>query len=648
MLDDPARIVVVDDNPATLYSTSHVLRAAGFDVTEGATGKQALEFAARGTDLLLLDVNLPDIHGFDVCRRLRQDPQTKRLPVIHVSATFVKEINKAEGLDAGGDGYLTHPVEPPVLVATVNAFLRARRAEDEMRTSEAKFKAIFDNASSGILLLDEHLTYLEVNPAMCGLLGRSRGEIIGKSLSAFLPLGTTADPQEIAHALEGKGSWRGLFSLRKSDDTLVHLEWYISAHSFPGVRLAIVTDITERIRLENERKDLLASERAARAQAERASYLKDEFLGTLSHELRTPLNSILLWTQMLLQRVTDTEQVMRGLTAIERNTKMQTQLISDLLDVSGIISGKLRLDVQPLDLTATIKSALEGLTPAIDAKELILKTWFDPRVGMISGDPARLQQVVWNLVNNASKFTPKGGRIEITLERIDSQVEITVSDTGQGIAPELLPYLFERFRQGDVSSSRTSGGLGLGLAIVKHIVEMHGGTVRASSAGPGQGAKFTVLLPIAASFDESAHQPATIDGSPTSELARLEGVRVLIVDDDSDTCSVMSRILHESGAIVATASDVDTGLLELEQFDPQVLVSDIGMPERDGYDLIREVRARGHSYQMLPAIALTALAGPQDRRRALLAGYQVHVAKPIDASELIAAIAALIGRTVHP
>ena len=644
---DPARIVVIDDNPATLYATSHVLRAAGFTVTEGSTGQQALEFAGRGTDLLLLDVNLPDIHGFDVCRRLRHDPRTTRLPVIHVSATFVKEINKAEGLDAGGDGYLTHPVEPPVLVATVNAFLRARRAEDEMRASEAKFKAIFENAPSGILLLDQHLTYLEVNPAMCGLLGRAREEVVGKQLSTFLPLGTSTDPEEIGRALEGKGSWRGAFPLRKTDDTLVHLEWYISAHSFPGVRLAVVTDITERIWLERERSDLLASERAARGQAERASYLKDEFLGTLSHELRAPLNSILLWTQMLLQRVGDIEQVTRGLTAIERNTKMQAQLISDLLDVSGIISGKLRLDVQPLDLAATVKSALEGLVPAIDAKELHLNTWFDPRVGMISGDPARLQQVVWNLVNNASKFTPKGGRIDIRLERIDSHVEFTVTDTGQGVVPELLPYLFERFRQGEVSSKRVNGGLGLGLAIVKHIVEMHGGIVAASSAGPGQGAKFTVRLPSVASFDEPAHPPSATDAAQTGEFARLEGVRVLIVDDDVDTCSVMSRILTETGAIVRTANHVEAGLVEIEQFDPQVLVSDIGMPERDGYDLIREVRARGHSYQMLPAIALTALAGPQDRRRALLAGYQVHVAKPVDVSELIAAIAALIGRTAH-
>ena len=377
-----------------------------------------------------------------------EDPRTARLPVVHVSATFVKEIDKAQGLDAGADGYLIHPVEPPVLIATVNAFLRARRAEDEMRKSESKFRAVFDNASSGILLLDQDLTYLEANPAMCLLLSRTREEIVGASLSAFMPPGTTADLHEIEAFLKEEGTWRGVFPLLRPDGTRVHLEWYISAHSFPGVRLAIVTDMTERMRLEAERNELLASERTARAQAERANYLKDEFLGTLSHELRTPLSSILLWTQMLLQRGADPEQV-RGLLAIERNTKVQAQLISDLLDVSAIMSGKLRLDVQQLDLAATIRSALETLTPAIEAKELRLQTWFDPRVAIISGDPSRLQQVIWNLVNNASKFTPKGGHIEVKMERVDSQVEISVSDTGEGIAPELLPHIFERFQQGD-------------------------------------------------------------------------------------------------------------------------------------------------------------------------------------------------------
>jgi PAS domain S-box-containing protein len=641
-----ARIVVVDDNPATLYSTSRILRAAGFDVTEAVNGQQALDFAGQGADLILLDVNLPDIHGFEVCKRLREDIRTKRLPIVHLSATFVKEIDKVQGLDSGGDGYLTHPVEPPVLIATVNAFLRTRRAEDEMRRSEAKFKAVFDNASSGILLLDRDLGYLEVNPTMCDLLARPREEIVGKPLSAFMPEGTTTDSDQIERTLETKGAWRGVFPLLRSDGRLVHLEWYISVHSFPGVRLAVVTDITERLRLEAERDDLLASERAARTQAERASYLKDEFLGTLSHELRTPLNSILLWTQMLSRRVKDSE-VLRGLATIERSTHVQAQLISDLLDVSAIISGKLRLGVQMLDLVAIIKATLETLAPAIEAKELTLNTFFDPRVTMISGDPARLQQVIWNLINNASKFTPKGGRIEIRVERLHSEVKIVVGDNGQGIESDLLPYLFERFRQGDVSTKRNSGGLGLGLAIVKHLVELHGGIVTASSDGPGTGAQFTVILPISSIREESLGPLAEPKNVSASDGVRLDGVRILVIDDDADSCNVMARLLNQIGAVITIATNVEDALEQLEHSNPQILVSDIGMPDRDGYDLIREVRARGHSSQNLPAIALTALAGAQDRRRALLAGYQVHLTKPIDSTELTTAIAVLIKRSGH-
>jgi hypothetical protein len=249
--------------------------------------------------------------------------------------------------------------------------------------------------------------------------------------------------------------------------------------------------------------------------------------------------------------------------------------------------------------------------------------------------------VVWNLVNNAIKFTPSGGNIDLRLERVESHVEINVADNGQGIRPELLPYLFDRFRQGDTKSNHGHGGLGLGLAIVKHLVEMHGGTVSASSAGIGQGAKFTVTLPVAATFRD----PLNAESPRAPEFARLEGVRVLVVDDDTDTCAVLSRILEETGAIVKTAFNVKSALAQFERSTPQVLVSDIGMPELDGYALIREVRARGYSYQALPAIALTALARPEDRRRALLAGYQMHMAKPIDASELTTAIAALLGRT---
>ena len=647
MSDTPSpRIAIVDDNPATLYSTSRVLRAAGFQVREAMTGEAALGLALEGTDLMLLDVNLPDMHGFEISRHLRSDPRTSRLPIVHLSATFVTEIDKARGLDAGGDGYLTHPVEPPVLIATVNAFLRARRAEDDLRTSEAKFRAVFDSASGGILLLNEDMIYLDVNPEVCRLLGRNREEIVGQPLSAFMDPESQVNLEDISRTLEAKGSWQGVFPLRKDESgTLVHLEWSISAHSFPGVRMAIVTDITERVRLQSQRDELLASERKARAEAERANRLKDEFLGTLSHELRTPLNAILLRTQALRQSVHDPEKVERGLAAIERNTQLQARLISDLLDVSRIMSGKLRLDVEPIDLAATIRSALEILSPALEAKGLRLKTSIDRNAATISGDPGRLHQVIWNLVNNAVKFTPQGGEISVALRRVAGEVEITVSDTGQGIKPELLPHLFERFRQGDVSSNRSHGGLGLGLAIVKHLVEMHGGTARAHSAGPDKGATFSVVLPNELFNRQSETSAPSALQRHDNELARLDGVRILVVDDDIDAASAISQILEGNGAQLATANDVDTALDELARFAPDVLVSDIGMPGRDGYDLIREVRARGFTHQALPAIALTALARPEDRRRALLAGYQIHLSKPTDATELSAAIATLVGRT---
>lgn len=644
--ETPARVLVVDDNPATLYSTARVLRAADFKVTEGSAGYQALELALKGTDVLILDVNLPDIHGFEVCRRLRKDPKTARLPIIHVSATFVKESDKVEGLDAGCDGYLTHPIEPPVLIATVNAFLRARKIEEELRESEDKFKAVFENALSGLLILDRSLNFVEVNPALCEMLGHPREELLGQSLFAFVAPESNTKSQAVAARFQRRQAWSETLSLLRSDNSTVHLDWYISAGSDPPV--VVVTDISKRVELETQRQQLLASERAARAEAERANRLKDEFLGNLSHELRTPLNSILLWTTVLQQNPNDKERLLRGLDAIEHNTKVQTQLISDLLDLSRITSGKLRLEVAPTALAAVVKASLEVLLPSVAAKEIRLDTALDAGPIQVTADPSRMQQIIWNLVSNAIKFTAKRGHVEVRLERVDSHAVLTVSDNGQGIKPELLPHLFERFRQGDSASDRAHSGLGLGLAIVKHLTELHGGTVVATSAGEGCGATFTVQLPIAAAYETTSHDEAAtpdLTASTSAAYQTLLGIRVLAVDDDVDTCEVISRILQEAGAQVASAHSADDALAMLQEFPAQALVSDIGMPQRDGYDLIREVRSRGYSSQRLPAIALTALARPEDRQRALLAGFQLHLAKPVDGSELTAAVGALVGRT---
>ena len=305
-----ATILVVDDNAATRYSTARVLRQEGFAVLEAGTGQDALRLAADPVDLVVLDVNLPDIDGFEVCRRLRAAPLTARTPVIHISATFVNDVDKVQGLDAGADGYITHPVEPPVLVATVNAFLRARRAEDALRESEAKFKAVFEQALNGIALLSHDMIFLEVNPAMCATFGRDRANVIGKHISAFNAGGTEHRVEEITAALAATGAWRGTLPVLHADGRHVELDWSVSIHSGPGIRLAITTDVTERREIEAERERLLASETAARAEAERANQVKDDFLAALSHELRTPLNAIVGWSQLLKQRVEGEEVVL--------------------------------------------------------------------------------------------------------------------------------------------------------------------------------------------------------------------------------------------------------------------------------------------------------------------------------------------------
>jgi PAS domain S-box-containing protein len=360
--EKPVTVLVVDDNPATLYSTTRFLRAAGFAVIEVTTGTDAVARSAQGVDIVILDVNLPDIDGFEVCRQIRAREATRRLPVIHLSATFVADTDKVHGLEAGADGYLTHPVEPPVLVATVRAFLRAREAEEAMRRSEEKFRTIFDLALDGICLLSQDLVFLEVNPAMCKMLGRNREELIGKHNSAFVPKGYEDDVAAISRSLNSGSGWRGTLPLIRADGSQMELEWSVSIYSFPGVRLAIITDITKRKLVEVERERLLAAERSARAEAERASRLKDDFLATLSHELRTPLNAIVGWSQILAtDKSRNLESFTEGMDVIARNARAQAQLIDDLLDMSRIISGKVPLKVEKINLSDVIRAAMTSV-----------------------------------------------------------------------------------------------------------------------------------------------------------------------------------------------------------------------------------------------------------------------------------------------
>ena len=396
---------------------------------------------------------------------------------------------------------------------------------------------------------------------------------------------------------------------------------------------------------------LIASEQSARESAEAANRMKDEFLATLSHELRTPLNPIQGWTQLLRTRKFDEAATARALETIDRNTKLLTQLIEDVLDVSRIITGKLGLNVSPIELVPVISAALDTVQPAADAKEIRIESILDFSAGKVLGDTNRLQQVIWNLLSNAVKFTPKGGRVEVQLSTDSLYVQIRVSDTGKGISPGFLPHVFERFRQADASITRAYGGLGLGLAIVRHLVELHGGTVCAQSPGEGQGATFIVNLPLLEMRRVGEQESGKVAASPSHSLTPasphpLDGLRVLVVDDEADARELLVAILAEDGAEVIAVASAAEAIEALQRLQPNILVSDIGMPGEDGYTLMRKVRALDAKQGgQIPAVALTAYARACDRTEALNAGFQLHVPKPVNAAELAAALANLAGRT---
>ncbi|HEX6729890.1 MAG TPA: ATP-binding protein [Pyrinomonadaceae bacterium] len=397
-------------------------------------------------------------------------------------------------------------------------------------------------------------------------------------------------------------------------------------------------------RSEEARGQLLVRAERARADAEAANRIKDEFLATLSHELRTPLTSLLGWACVLRSADRDEELINQGLEAIERNARIQAQLIDDLLDVSRIVSGKLHLNVRPLEISSVIQAAMNVVLPAAHAKDLSLQYWAQPGLGAISADPARLQQIIWNLLSNAVKFTPRGGAIKVRLEQEDVYARVTITDTGLGIEPEFLSSVFDRFRQADSSTTRNYGGLGLGLAIVRHLVELHGGTVQAESEGVGQGASFSVMFPL---LPERTEVPAA---NLSGEMLRqdfnsLKGLRVLLVDDEPEARKVFSTVIQRTGAEVKVCETAGEALETLKDWRPDVLMSDIAMPDEDGYSLIGKVRSLPQEKGgATPAAALTAYARDEDRKRALDAGYQMHIAKPVSSGQLINVIARLTGR----
>jgi PAS domain S-box-containing protein len=622
------KIVVAEGNAASLHSTARILRSAGFEVFECASGSAALAAAGQDVGLIVLDTNLPDIDGFEVCRRLRARSQTAYLPIIHLTAASVASQDMEHGLSAGGDGYLTHPVEPPVLIATVRALLFARQADILKRTTDARFRTVFELASSGIVLFDPDLVYRDVNPEFCRLAGRERADIIGKHCADLIAPGQDNLCKKLHEALADGGRWEGTMPIARPDGSIAEVEWRIVAENGHGARIAIATNVTERERL-------LASERAARTEAERSNRMKDEFLATLSHELRNPLNAMLGWASVLKRKNVTPAMLEQGLDAIERNSRVQSHLIGDLLDFAGIRFGKMRLDVDAISPARAVNAAVEVVSAQAQNKDVKIHQDVGDRDAHILADESRLQQVVWNLLTNAIKFTPSGGRVDVVGRASEGCYEICVSDTGRGISAEFLPQIFERFSQQESGTGKSFAGLGIGLTIVKHLLDIQHGTIDVRSDGVGKGSTFRVRLPL------TERRPSE---TPNDQSSRLKRLRALVVEDDPDARALIVRILTDAGAMVSDAPNAEAAMSQIKVTMPDVLVSDIGMAQLDGYQMLRNLRAAGFDAERLPAIALTAFSRLQDRDDALAAGFQAHLAKPVRAEALVSAVAGLARR----
>jgi PAS domain S-box-containing protein len=536
--------------------------------------------------------------------------------------------------------------------------------------NEAALRWMNDLSAQGIILTDDELIVRGWNHWLETRSGRSASEMIGRSIiEAYPDLIERGLDKYYRDALAGQIAvlshrlHRYLLPMSPQVGENSFEQMQQSARIAPLViddrvigTITIIDDVTERIAREQELVRLLAAEQAARKEAETANRAKDEFLATVSHELRTPLNAIAGWVQILHRNPLDPDSFAQGIERIDRNVKVQSKIIEDILDVSRIITGKLNIDVTTVNLVPVIEGALDAVRLAADAKAIRLQSTLNYPEGLISGDPNRLQQVVWNLVSNAIKFTPEGGTVDVRLERIGTQAEITITDTGKGISPEFLPFVFDRFRQADSTSTRTHGGLGLGLAIVRHLVEIHGGTVQASSRGDGQGATFTVRLPIITNRSEEAPAAQSIERLPNAsltsepppvvnEVSDINGLRVLVVDDEAEAREMLEIMLKQFGAEVRVSASAQEVLEMLEGWIPEVMVSDIGMPDEDGYSLIHKIRKLvPEDGGEIPAVALTGYAGAEDRQRLLSAGYQVHLTKPVELVELVNTIARLAGR----
>jgi PAS domain S-box-containing protein len=666
------RVVVLPPTTADGVAIKKLLDSCGMACVVVSNLTAACEAVNGGAGALVIaEEELEDDLRLRECIRIQ--PVWSDLPLILLSSSGRSEsATLAEMVPTLGNVSLVErPVRMSTLVSLIRSSLRARSrqyqvrehlaqqeaAQKTIREAQQRFRLLLENITDyAIFMIDTEGRVASWNSGAEHTLGYSSNEILGQP-AAQLFVAESAGEDVLAREMKeaqtmGRATSTG-WRARKNGERL-YVEGVLSAvHDDDGRLLGyakLMRDITEKRRIEAEREHLLQSERTARGLAEHANRMKDEFLATLGHELRTPLNAILGWSQVLRRVGAGNAELGEGLKVIERNARAQAQIIEDLLDMSSIISGKVRLEMRMVDLATVVEASVNGVRPAAETKGIELKVVLDPSLGPVRGDPNRLQQVFWNLLTNAVKFTPRAGRVQVWVGRVDSHMEVSVTDSGEGIDTAFLPYVFERFRQADASLSRRHGGLGLGLSIVKQLVELHGGSVNVTSKGTGLGSTFTVKLPaMALDADLRGNGIRQLGSRSPSEQTdtqlphmSLEGVRVLVVDDEPDTRSLIERLLQDCEATVTTASSASEALEHVVRDAPDILLSDIGMPKEDGYSLMRRVRSLSSQVSQIPAIALTAYARAEDRAKALQAGYQVHLSKPVEPGKLIAMVASLV------
>jgi PAS domain S-box-containing protein len=613
-------ILLVDDDEGKRYAIAKILGRAGYSIQEAATGSEALRMAALRPDMVILDVRLPDIDGFEVCRRLKSDPATRTIPVLHVSSTFVDIEDKVHGLECGADGYLTSVAEPLELIATVRALLRARRAEDAAELTTCQWQATFDAISDGVLLLDNNGQVVQINRTLERILGRPWSELLAKDLTSLL-----GSPEDAGHPLfdrmlrSGARETREVFLgeswLRVSVDPIRN-----SDHVIKGA-LCLVSDITRQKRLEMQ---LLR-------QAERlqeADRRKDEFLAMLAHELRNPLAPLSNALEIVGLPDAEVAEIAEALQIARRQIQNMARLLEDLLDVSRITCGKVELRKQAVSFGTIVAHAVETTAPQIASHEHELTLSIPSAPIFVVGDPTRLEQIVVNLLNNAVKYTEPKGRIAISVDREGSEVVLRVRDSGIGILPEMQKHIFDLFVQADRSLDRSQGGLGIGLTLVRSLVDLHGGAISVHSDGPGRGSEFVVRL--SASVDETSRPLDGLD-SPRPEPA--VPVRILLVDDNPDCTQTMGMLLELRGHAVSSAKDGPTTIERVASWGPEVVLLDIGLPGMDGYQVAQRIRERWDS-DRLKLVALTGYGGDEVRSRALRAGFDFHFVKPMSPEDL--------------